>query len=136
MTCRAVPKWECTPSKFGYCVRCGQLVVESESATPVLRSLRIERQFVEEAARGVCDPSALIEHAQMRALHLSGEYVIDPMTIRPKVDRKRERREELVDFVNHCLFDAEEHPEDMELWQELQILVRGAALLYDRLLED
>jgi hypothetical protein len=60
------------------------------------------------------------------------------MTIRPRVDRKREIREELIDAVNHALFEMQAHPQEIggELWHDMEIVIRGCSVLYDKLLED
>lgn len=125
------------PRNAGSCLRCARpKLAHLQPPAPVRRNIALEQETVQEATRGICDPSALIAHAQNRAYHLSGEYVDDPMTIRHGVDRPKEMREELVDLVNHALFHAQEHPEDMELRHDIQIVIRGAAVLYNRLLRD
>lgn len=120
------------PRAVGLCA-CGHALEEHPPPQPIIRrNLDLEVELIRKATRGFAEPSALIEHCQARALHLSGEYVDDPMTIAPGMERKRQMREELADFVNHALFLAQENPEEMggELGHDLEILIRVAANLY------
>lgn len=84
----------------------------SATTKPLLRSLEFERGTTEQACKGVVDPSEIIAKAEFRAQQLSGEYVHDPMWIQPGRDRRREAREEALDFRNHILWDCLEHIED------------------------
>ena len=83
-------------------------------STPLVRSLEFERGGTHEACKGHVDPSDLIEHAEIRAQTLSGEYVHHPMYIATGRDRRRDVREELADARNHALWDAQEHLENDE----------------------
>ena len=85
-----------------------------KDSTPFVRSLEFERGGTHEACKGYVDPSDLIEHAEIRARTLSGEYVRDPMHIATGRDRRRDVREELADARNHALWDAQAHLEDDE----------------------
>lgn len=89
-----------------------------------------------EACRGVCDPSALIRHAQNRAHNLSGEYVSDPLEIRPGRDRLLDAKEEACDGVNHLTFWLQTHHDDDDARQDVLIALRFFALAYDRLLRE
>lgn len=97
--------------------------------------LEVEREATEEAARGVADPTALIQHSETRAKVLSGEYVDDPMLIKPGKDRPREVREELSDARNHLVFHFQEHPEDERNHRYL-LALRYIALAYQEMLAE
>jgi hypothetical protein len=123
------------PREAGHCA-CGRGPEEHPQHTqPIRRNLELERRMIKDATYGLCDPTELIDHAQMRAFHLSSEYVSDPLTIKPGINRPLQMREELTDLVNHALFNAQEHPEEIgsELWEEMRDVIGVAASLYDRL---
>lgn len=118
------------PRHKGYCA-CGKRM---GPATPkLLRILALEREFTEEACRGVTNPIGLITHAETRCQALSAEYVEDPLEIRRGLDRLLEAREELADARNHLVFDMQEHLGDEERLNELLYIVQGIAILYNRL---
>ena len=131
MPCLMAPGLECEPSVNprlkGRCVRCGSRIV---SATPTRRNLELEREITEEAGRGACSVTRLVEHAEVRALRLSGDYVDDPMLIRPGRDRLLDAREEAADARNHLVFWMQEHLGD-ERSQDALIALRFFALAYD-----
>ena len=102
---------------------------------PLYRSMEFERGVTEQAAKGVVDPSGLIEHAEIRARSLSGEYVSDPMLIAAGRDRRRDVREELADARNHLLWDTQAHLEDEDRAHENLIALRHICLAYS-LLEE
>lgn len=131
-TCPSTHGLECeeasNPRLRGYCVRCGHRMPPKPA--PVRRVPELEREIVEEAARGAVDPDDMIRFAQTRAIQLSGEYVKDPLTILPGRDRPRDAREELADTVNHVTFHIQEHPDDPRNPDYL-IGLRFVALAYE-----
>lgn len=118
------------PRNAGWCCRCG---LKIERGLP--RSLELERELTNEAAKGAVDASRLIEHAEARASSLSGEYVPDPMLIAPGRDRLRDVREELADARNHLCWWLQAHVGD-EKADDALIGLRFVCLAYDRLLVD
>jgi len=97
----------------------------------------LERAATEEAARGACDPTQLIGHAEVRALKLSGEYVPDFMLIRPGRDRLLDAREEAADARNHLVFWLQENNDfEDERRDDVMIALRFFALAYDRLTQE
>ena len=120
------------PRKAGCCVRCGRPIAREE---PVYRNLTFERDLTEHACHGYVDPDRLIEHAELRARTLSGEYVRDPMLIMPGRNRPLDAREELVDCRNHVVFEAQLNPENPRL-PNLLVAMRLAVMGYDWALRD
>jgi hypothetical protein len=98
----------------------------------ILRNLDLERDITEYACRGAVDPAPLIQHSEVRAARLSGEYVQNPQHILPGRNRRRDVREELADVRNHLVFLLQEEPE-AEDRQDLLIVLRLAAIAYDRI---
>ena len=103
---------------------------------PLIRSLEFERGVTQQAAKGVVDPSRLIEHAEIRARTLSGEYVCDPMHIAVGRDRRRDVREELADARNHLLWDMQAHLEDEDRSERSLLALRHIAYAYTLLEEE
>ena len=103
---------------------------------PFYRSLEFERGVTHQAAKGVVDPSRLIEHAENRARVLSGEYVRDPMHIAPGKDRLREAREEAADMRNHLIWAMQERIEDEDFAHRARFALRHICLAYDLLTEE
>lgn len=106
--------------------------MSTHAPTSLRRDLEREREITREAARGVADPDRLIQHAEARAIRLSGEYVGDPMLIAPGRDRLKDVREELADARNHIVFWFATHPHAWGSEQEhdLLIVLRHVALAY------
>ena len=123
------------PRKAGKCYRCDRPLPPKPE--PIHRSLDLERAATEEAARGACDPTQLIGHAEVRALKLSGEYVPDFMLIRPGRDRLLDAREEAADARNHLVFWLQENNDfEDERRDDVMIALRFFALAYDRLTQE
>jgi hypothetical protein len=116
--------------RITHCVRCGR----SEAAhVPVRRrNLEFERQLTAEAARGWCEPSALVEFAEARAA--AGREYGDPGCVRLDRDMLREARAELADARNYLCWWLETHVGDEGAARVLEAL-RWVALAFDRLLE-
>jgi hypothetical protein len=102
--------------------------------TTRLRNLEFERDITQHCAKGVCDPSDLIEHAESRAQRLSGEYVTDPMLVARHRDRPLDVREELADARNHLVWWLEDHLDDPTLnhkQEALRLIILAYQLLGD-----
>lgn len=115
--------------KDGCCWHCHRDL--SLSRTP-RRNLILEEQVVRHACRGVLHDPGVLEHSQTRAKALSGQYVSDPMEIRPDLNRDLEGREEAADGVNHVLFQLQCHldcPGD----EHRLMAIRYFALAWDEL---
>jgi hypothetical protein len=98
------------------------------------RNLEFERDVTHLCAKGVCDPADLIEHAESRAMRLSGEYVTDPMLVTMTRDRPFEAREELTDARNHLVWWLEDHLDDPEVDRKqdaLRLIILAYQLLGD-----
>lgn len=98
------------------------------------RNIDFERDVTHLCAKGVCDPSELIEHAESRAQRLSGEYVSDPMLVTMTRDRPFEAREELVDSRNHLVWWLEDHLDDPTVGRKqdaLRLIILAYQLLGD-----
>lgn len=103
---------------------------------PMIRSIEFERGATEQAAKGVMDPSRLIQHAETRAHSLSGEYVRNPMHVAGGRDRRRETREELADARNHLLWDTQHYLGDEDRVHRNMIALRHVCLAYRALTDD
>lgn len=99
------------------------------------RNMEYEREATREAARGVVDPTPLIEFSEVRACRLSGEYVTDPMLVAQGRDRRRDAREELSDCRNHLVWWLEENHGD-DRAHDAFLALRHVALAYDLLWRD
>jgi len=99
------------------------------------RNINYEREATREAARGVCDPSPLIEFSEARASCLSGEYVTDPMLVAQGRDRVRDAKEELSDCRNHLVWWLEENHGD-EKAHDAFFALRHILLAYDLLCRE
>jgi hypothetical protein len=99
------------------------------------RNIEFERDITHHAAKGVADPTALIEHAETRAKTLSGEYVSDFMQVASDRNRPRDVTEELADARNHLVWWLEDNLEtdgcERKLWA-----LRHICLAYELLRED
>jgi hypothetical protein len=118
-------------------VKCGRttdLHPEQESTTRH-RNIESEREVTREAARGVVDPSALIEFSEVRAFSLSGEYVEDAMLVALGRDRLRDAKEEISDCRNHLVWHIQENP-GMEKSHDALLALRHMCLAYDLLIRD
>lgn len=105
-------------------------------AKPRRRNLEFERDITQHAARGVADPAALIQHAEVRAGGaLARQYVSDPMTIAVDRDHIREAREELPDARNRIVWWLEDHLEDDSASKKIEAL-RLICVAYELLKED
>lgn len=116
-------------------MRCGRLISPGE--TPMRRIPSVEAEYLRHAAKGVCDPEPLIEHAQARAMRQSSEYVRDPLTIRAGVDWLAEARSELADSPNYLVWwlqhrDPDEEEEALRVWEALRLVVAAYDLLRPR----
>lgn len=118
------------PRHAGHCYRCNCEIPRGPE--PIFRNLELEREIVREATRGAVDPSRLIDHCQIRADRLSGEYVSHGSLIKPGVDRPKEAREEAPDGINHLLFHIQEHPDDPAN-EDYLIAIRFFGLAYERI---
>lgn len=105
------------------CIKCDALLPPTHRD----RNPPLERELVEYAARGACDPEALITHMQTRSAFSS--------TVRLGVDWIREGREELADFANYLVWWLETNPEHPDFERKLQA-VRLVAQAYDLTAED
>lgn len=92
--------------KDGRCWHCHRDLTPTPSPR---RNPILERQVVEHACRGVLHEPGVLEHAQTRSNALCGQYVSDPMEIKPDLNRDLEGREEAADGVNHVLFQLQSH---------------------------
>lgn len=100
------------------------------------RNLKFERDITHHCARGVADPSELIEHAEARAGgRLSGEYVTDPMLVATDRDRSHDVLEELADARNHLVWWLE-HNLDEPTVRYKQAALRHIILAYQQLGES
>lgn len=97
------------------------------------RNVELEREFTREAARGVCDPSALIQYAEARAGQRR-EYGQTTLVLGGR-DLLQEARAELADGRNYLVWWLEDHVGDDQA-PDVLIALRFLALAYDRLLED
>ena len=99
------------------------------------RNLDLEREITHQACRGFADPTALIVHAETRALRLSGEYVDDAMLVRSDRDRPTDVREELADARNHLVWWIEDNTDHPTIDAKLGAL-RFIGLAYQALQDD
>lgn len=122
------------PRYEGRCFRCGHHMPPKPE--PVRRNLDLEHEMIQEACRGLVDPSDLIEHAEFRSVTLSAEYVDDPLEIQPGRNRVRDAREELEDCVNHLVFHRQEEAWESEWAQNVMVALGLVAQAYELLKED
>lgn len=121
------------PRRAGHCFRCDGPVAPKPEPRP--RNLELEREIIRHAARGLCDPSRLIQHAEARTGgSLACQYVADPMTVAPR-DHLREAREELPDAAIRLAWWLEENPGHDAAERVLDSL-RSICVAYDRLTEE
>ena len=123
------------PRLNGKCA-CGHAREEhpQPTADTCRRNIDFEREITREAARGVVDPTPLIEFSEARCNRLSGEYVSDPSRRRANIDL-RESREEAADLRWYLACWLEDNPEH-EKRQDIFLALRHLTLLYDLLLDD
>ncbi len=123
------------PRCAGKCA-CGHGPEDHPQPTSRLRDLEYEREITHEAARGVVDPSALIEFAETRAGgSLSGEYVSNAQLVTLTRDRIRETQEELADARNHVVWWLEANPGHAKS-HDVFLALRHVTLAYDLLIRD
>lgn len=118
------------------CQQCGRVMPNTEGPTR-RRNVELEREFTREAAKGIVDPTALIEFSEARIMRLCGKYVDDPAYVRMGRDRLHDMREELSDCRNHGVFWQEENigvDEDQE--RRVAQAQRHVAIAYDLLLDE
>ena len=99
------------------------------------RDLESEREWLRQAARGLCDPDEAMVQAEIRSTRLAGQYVSDPMMVRTDMDRGREGQEEALDGINHVRWWLEDnvgHPLAQKRLRALQYFL----LAFNELAED
>lgn len=120
-----MPRTDCIhsphPRKDTRCLKC-----DAEIPPTVRdRNPEVERDIIEQAARGILDPTELLERMDTRAASLSSEYVRDAGSVALDRDRPREVREEAEDAFNHArwwLEDHLEHPRAQKRSASLRLL--------------
>lgn len=99
------------------------------------RNIAFERDVTRLAAKGVANPTELIDHAEARAHRLCGEYVDHPMLVLERGGDVAHIREELVDTRNYLVWWLEENLED-ERVPDVQAALRHVILAYDLINDD